>query len=111
MVPLQGTDALAAVRLVERGVRLVGAYEVFRRFHDCAVERDDGVGDTHIALATASARGLGNLAELAVESHTHEFPFIPLCFQHFHKISCHNLYLLLKLGFRLVYIYLSKIAV
>src|SRR3989338_8841479 len=96
---LQSTDTLVAIRLVERGVRLVGTHEVFRRFHDCAVECDDGVGDTYIAFIATSARGLGNLAELAVESDANEVATRPLGLQHLSEVSVvHVVVLLFWLG-------------
>ena len=84
---LQSHDAFRAVRLVKRGVRLVGAHEVLRRFHDCAIERDDGVAFVNRTLIAAYARGLGNFAELAVESDADEVTARPLGLQHLPEVS------------------------
>ena len=89
---VQSRDALFAMSLVESNIRLIRAYKVFRRFHNCAVECDNCVSETHVAFIAASERGFGNLAEFAIQPDTDKVAFIPLRFQHFHEISVVHLY-------------------
>jgi len=84
---MQSRDAFRAVCLVKRGVRLVGTHEILGRFHDCAVEGNDSVALVDFTLVAAYARGLGNLAELAVEPDTDEVAFGPLGLQHLPEVS------------------------
>ena len=46
----QSRNALRAILLVERDVRLIGADQVTGRHHDLVVEGDDGVGDVDLGL-------------------------------------------------------------